>query len=149
MGFSVSGAAAIIFVGLFIAFGTWYTASANSFEQVTEAQQDRTDTVLETQNSHVEIASAEHNPNGNGNLVVIVTNSGATQLSVADTDLLADGEYVTGWADDAIVDGPNPDSDLWLAGDQLNITVSRSAPERVKVVAATGVADTSEVTVVT
>jgi flagellar protein FlaF len=142
MGFSVSGAAAIIFAGMFIAFGMWYTASANSFEQVTEAQTDRADTVLETSNSAVEISATEY---VSGNLTVAVNNTGASQLSVSDTDLLVDGRYEGRW-NESVVAGDDPDTDLWLAGEQLTITVELpEQPDRVKVVAETGVSDTAEV----
>ena len=141
MGFSVSGSAAIIFASMFIAFGMWYTASANSFEQVTEAQNDRADTVLETSNSAVEINSTEYS---SGNLTVEVNNTGATQLSVSETDLLVDGRYEGRW-NESVVAG-DADTDLWLTGEQLTITVELPAqPDRVKVVTETGVSDTAEV----
>jgi flagellar protein FlaF len=141
MGFSVSGSAAIIFASMFIAFGMWYTASANSFEQVTEAQNDRADTVLETSNSAVDINSTEYS---SGNLTVEVNNTGATQLSVSETDLLVDGRYEGRW-NESVVAG-DADTDLWLTGEQLTITVELPAqPDRVKVVTETGVSDTAEV----
>lgn len=142
MGFSVSGAAAIIFVSLFIGFGMWYSAGMNSFERVTDARNDRTDAVLETQNTDVEIVSAEYNRSGTDTLVVTVDNAGAAQLSVSETDLLVDGQYVDGW-DESSVEG-NRETDLWLAGERLTINVTRAeAPGRVKVVADTAVADTN------
>jgi len=142
MGFSVSGAAAIIFASLFIAFGMWYSAGMNSFERVTEAQNDRTDTVLDTRNTDVEIVAAEYNASGTDELSVRIDNTGAAQLSVSETDLLVDGSYEDEWVS-STVDG-NPDTDLWLAGEQLVINVSlAAAPERVKVVSETAVADTN------
>jgi flagellar protein FlaF len=145
MGFSVSGSAAIIFASLFIAFGMWYTASANSFERVTEAQQVRTDGVLETQNTGLEVAAADYNRSGEGDLVVVANNTGTAQLSVSDTDLLVDGRYARNWTASA-VEG-NSGTDLWLAGEQVTVTVAvETAPERVKVVTDTGVSDTLEVT---
>ena len=79
MGFSVSGAAAIIFASLFIAFGMWYSAGMNSFERVTEAQNDRTDTVLETSNTDIEIVSTTYAASED-NLTVRVNNTGTAQL---------------------------------------------------------------------
>jgi flagellar protein FlaF len=146
VGFSVSGSAAIVFASLFIAFGMWYTASANSFERVTEAQQDRTDGVLETRNTGVAVSAADYNQSGDGTLVVAVDNTGTAQLSVSETDLLVDGSYTHNW--NSSVAG-NPDTDLWLAGEQLTITVrvgNGTAPDRIKVVTETGVADSLEVT---
>ena len=141
MGFSVSGSAAIIFASMFIAFGMWYTASANSFEQVTEAQNDRADSVLEMSNSAVEINSTTYS---SGNLTVEVNNTGAAQLSVSDTDLLVDGRYEGRWNESVVAD--DADTDLWLAGEQLTITVELpEQPDRVKIVTETGVSDTAEV----
>lgn len=142
MGFSVSGAAAIIFISLFIGFGMWYSAGMNSFERVTDAQKDRTDTVLDTRNTDIGIVSADYNQSGDDKLVVVVNNTGAAQLSVSDTDLLVDGEYADSW-NESRVEG-NSETDLWLAGEQLTINVTRAdAPGRVKVVADTAVADTN------
>jgi flagellar protein FlaF len=147
MGFSVSGSAAIIFASLFIAFGMWYTAGANSFERVTEAKQDRTDTVLETRNSNVEVVNATYNASGQETLTVEANNTGSAQLSVSETDLLVDGRYEDGWDGSSV--GADPGTDLWLAGEHLTINVSLSTePSRVKLVADTGVADTREVRVV-
>ncbi len=144
MGFSVSGATAIIFASMFIAFGMWYSAGMNSFERVTDAQDDRTDTVLETHNTHVEVVSAEYNASGNDELSVQVNNTGATQLSVSDTDLLVDGTYRESWNTSTVDD--NAGTDLWLAGERLTINVSvATTPERAKVVTDTGVSDTSDV----
>jgi flagellar protein FlaF len=145
MGFSVSGAAAIIFASMFIAFGMWYTAGTNSFERVTEAQDDRSDTVLETRNTDVEIVSTSYNTSGNENVTVRVNNTGAAQLSVSETDLLVDGSYETGWETNATVAGERG-TDLWLAGEQFTINVTKpSRPDRVKVVTDTGVSDTAGV----
>lgn len=144
MGFSVSGAAAVVFVGMFIAFGMWYTASANSFERVTAAQADRTEEVLETRNTDVEVVSATHNGT---HLIVDVNNTGASQLRLSTTDLLIDGRFETGWAGNATVGATaHPDTDLWLSGEELSIVVAESTqPDRVKVVSETGVSDASGV----
>jgi flagellar protein FlaF len=145
MGFSVSGSAAIIFVGMFVAFGMWYTASANSFERVTEAGADRTDGVLDTQNTRIAVTGADYNQTGNETLVVTVDNTGTTQLSVPETDLLVDGRYARDW--NASVGGET-DTDLWLSGEQLTITRevgNGTVPGRVKIVTETGVSDSLEV----
>lgn len=144
MGFSVSGAAAIIFASLFIAFGMWSTAAANSVERVNEAEADRTDGLLEQQNTALAITSATWN---GSHLVVDVENAGASQLRLGPTDLLIDGRYETGWEPGASVAGDGG-TDLWLTGEIATITVSLdSQPDRVKIVTASGVADTAEVSV--
>jgi flagellar protein FlaF len=147
MGFSVSGAAAIIFASMLVAFGMWFTATANSFDQVSESRELRTDGVLESSNTAVEIVSATYNESGNGRLVVDVNNTGAAGLSLNATDLLIDGAFVEGWQPDATVDG-NGGTDLWLAGEQLTVTRDpATAPDRVKIVTPSGVADTGAVEV--
>jgi flagellar protein FlaF len=147
MGFSVSGAAAIIFASMLVAFGMWFTATANSFDQVSESRELRTDGVLESSNTAVEIVSATYNESGNGRLVVDVNNTGAAGLSLNATDLLIDGSFVESWQPDATVDG-NGGTDLWLAGEQLTVTRDpATAPDRVKIVTPSGVADTGAVEV--
>lgn len=144
MGFSVSGAAAIIFASMFIAFGAWYGAASNGFEQVNEARELQADDIRETRNTHVSISSATYDA-GAGQLTVVVDNTGGSQLTLNGTDLLVDGQYVDGWQGDATVEGDGA-TDLWLVGEELTITVARSSqPDRVKVVADTGVSNTSEV----
>lgn len=145
MGFSVSGAAAVIFVGGFIAFGMLYTASANGFEHVAEAEDDRTDGALEQQNTAIEIASASYD-DGADELTVLVDNAGTAQLRLSTSDVLVDGTYATGWRANASAAGQD-DTDLWLSGERATIPVwATSQPDRVKVVTASGVADTAEVT---
>jgi flagellar protein FlaF len=146
MGFSVSGAAAIIFISLFIAFGMWFTAASNTFEQVTEAEEMQADSTLESSNTELEITSATYNESGNRQLVVTANNTGAEGLSLNGTDLLVDGVFVDGWQPDAEVEG-NSGTDLWLSGEQLQITLDRSQPQRVKLVTESGVSATATVEV--
>ena len=141
MGFSVSGSAAIIFVAAFIGFGMFYSATANGFEQVTDAREDQQDRLLEQQNTGISIISATWNSDGNDELVVAVNNTGSTTLSVSDTDLLVDNDYQAGF--ETTVDGDGS-TDVWAPGTQLTITVTSldSRPDRVKVIAENGIADT-------
>jgi flagellar protein FlaF len=144
MGFSVSGSAAIIFVAAFIGFGMFYTASANSIEQINDARADQADRTLDQQNTDIEIVAATWDADGNGDLDVEVENTGATGLSVADTDLLVDGVYRTGYS--TSVEGDS-DTDVWAPQQTLSITVTTlsTQPSDVKVVTENGVADTGVV----
>lgn len=144
MGFSVSGSAAIIFVAAFIGFGMFYTATANSVEQINDARDDRSDRTLDRQNTEIEIVTAVWNASGDDNLDVEVDNAGATELSVEDTDLLVDGVYQTGY--DTSVE-TNSGTDIWAPQQTLTLTVTgrSSQPNNVKVVAENGVADTQVV----
>lgn len=144
MGFSVSGSAALVFAGLFVAFGMWHTATANSFERVSEAEADRTDAVLAQQNTELAIVTASYD-GGADELTIDVENTGATELRLSRTDLVVDGAYVTGWRDGATVDGDGG-TDLWLGGETLTVVLDRtSQPSRVKVITERGVADASGV----
>lgn len=137
MGFSVSASAAIIFVGLVVAFTTVYPAVDNGFERVSAAREDSEDDLLATQNTAIELANVSYD-GGNDTLTVEVNNTGSTALSLADTDLLVDNEYREG---NTSVDG-DAETDVWLPGETLTFEVSVSpAPDRVRVVTEHGVAD--------
>jgi flagellar protein FlaF len=138
MGFSVSGSAAIIFVGLFIAFGMWYTASANTLEQVTDAQEQRADGTLAEKNTAIEIATTNYSTD---TLTVTVNNTGTTTLSLNQTDLVVDNAYQQDWQADATVDG-NSATDLWTGGETLAIEITLTQPpSQVKIITEHGVAD--------
>lgn len=145
MGFSISGAAAIIFASAFVAFGMWYSAAATSFERVSEAQQVETDRVLETRNAAISVWNATYNATTES-LHVRVNNTGATQFRLDDVQLLVDGRFATGWLPNATVAGQGA-TELWFGAEtlSLNHTVG-TAPDRVKVIAGLGAADTAEVT---
>jgi flagellar protein FlaF len=146
MGFSVSGAAAVIFATIFITFGMWFTASANSFERVSEAENAQSDTVLETQNTAISVANVTYNATTD-ELTVTVNNTGASQLTVGKTDLLVDGQYRSGWEEVATVEGV--DTRLWLAGETLTATVTApEEPARIKIVTENGVSVTATEVVV-
>ena len=146
MGFSVSGSAAIIFASLFLAFGMWHTAASNSFERVTDAQGDRTDHVLETANTDINVTSATYDAE-NDTLEIHVDNTGAAQLSLSGTDLLIDGNYEADWQGSADVAGDST-TDVWPPTKDLVVTLGSvtSQPDHVKLVAPSGVAATAEVT---
>jgi len=143
MGFSVSGSVAIVFVGLFIAFGTFYTASTNTMEQVTDARSDWQDRDLDRHNTDIEITAATYN-NTTDRLTVETNNTGAVALSVNETDLIADNEYLI--PDRSDVNG-DAATDIWATGQRLTFNVSLGTqPDRVKVTTGTGVAATEVVT---
>jgi flagellar protein FlaF len=146
MGFSVSGSAAIIFAAMFVAFGMFHSATANGFERVTEAQEDRTDRELTRQNTAITISSAEWNTTGQY-LIVSVKNTGATALDVEDVDLLADNTYING--PDTSVEGDSSTT-VWAPQDtlEINATSPSSDPGQIKIVTGPGVADTHATTTV-
>jgi flagellar protein FlaF len=136
LGFSVSGSAAIVFVGIFLAFSTAYTASANGFERVNDARSAVDEDALEQRNTAIAVSNATYD---NGTLSVTVTNEGATELSVEAVDLLVDNAYRDNFTA-RTVDG-NASTDLWFPGERLYLEVSvPSQPNRIKVVTGPGVA---------
>ena len=145
MGFSVSGATVILFLGIFISFGMAYTAASNGAELVGDSYDQKTDDALTRQNTAISIANANVANTGSGlYLNVTVNNTGSTTLSVNDTDILIDGAYTAHDDMEALdVDG-NAETDLWLPGETLHFNVSvASEPVRAKVVTGPGVSVTT------
>ena len=140
MGFSVSGSAALIFVAAFIGFGMFYSATANSAEMVTEAREDRSDRQLDRTNTAIEITTVNYDTDY---LNITVENTGTTELTVSDVDVLFDNDYQTGYR--TAVEGDTT-TDLWLSQETLaiNATVAPQ-PNRVKIVTGPGVAATEVV----
>lgn len=143
MGFGVSGATAIVFLGLFIAAGTMFTTTATTFEQVDEARDDRQEQLLDRRNTAIAVTSAVYN-NTTNTLNLSVVNEGSTTLSVNGTTVLVDNEYTP--TASARVDGTAA-TDLWEPGETMTLNVSMAEPTRVKVVTEYGVAETGRVTV--
>ena len=146
MGFSVSGSAAIIFLGFLAAFGMVYTAASNGYEQVTDANQRSQEALLDQQNTDIEITNLTFV--NDDTLHIHVNNTGSTSLVVNDTDILVDNEYLTEF-DYKRVDG-DPGRDLWLPGEELHLkytypTNQSNPPEHVRIVSGPGVADSGVV----
>jgi flagellar protein FlaF len=145
MGFSVSGATAILLAASLIAFGMWHSAATDRFERVNDAEQFRADDALAEENTDIEIITATETFAGT-RVSVEVQNTGAGALSLNRTDLFFDNSYETGWQGEVVftdTDGPRT-TDLWLPGETLNITRQKT-PTRVKLVTENGVSDTAVV----
>ena len=153
MGISVSASTAIIVAGLFFAFIAFYPVAANGFERVTAANQDVGERALERQNTDVDVGSATIEDD---ELVVNATNDGTTGQAVSDTTLLVNNEYVPlSDVDTTVRDGDDStaDTDLWLPGETLEVTLtdddlaggSVSDVERVVLVTESGVRDAASV----
>lgn len=144
MGFSVSGATAILFAAMLIAFGMWHSAATDGFERVSAAEQFRADDALAEENTAIELTTARY---VSGTLVVKAKNTGATALSLNRTDIVVDNEYKTGWQGDAEIDDQNLATDMWLPGETFNATFSEGTqPNRVTVATERGVSDSKGVT---
>ncbi|WP_435174441.1 fla cluster protein FlaF [Halorussus sp. AFM4] len=150
MGFSVSGATVVLFLGIVISFGIAHAAVNNGVEAVNDAYRDSADKELSQQNTAIEIADAHvANQGGDLQLNVTVNNTGTTTLSVEDTDILINGTYTSHDSMETLAVDGDTDTDLWLPGESLyfedNLT---SAPVRVKVVTESGVSASAEAEVV-
>lgn len=148
MGFSVSGAAAVIFLSTFIAFGMLYTAADNSFHEVLDAEDDRSDRTLETKNTAINVTSATFHEGGvdeDNEVTIAAENSGATGLSLSGTSLLVDNEFQQGWEANATINDDD-ETDLWLPGETVTITVTVDGePDRISLTTESGVTATAEV----
>ncbi|WP_254830933.1 hypothetical protein [Haloglomus salinum] len=146
MGFSVSGATAIVFLGAVIAFGSAYPAVVDSTEAISQAQGQQSDRMLEQQNSELTVETATYYA-GNDTLTANVSNSGTTALAVGEVDVLVNGTYRDGATVDVV---GNSGSEVWLPGEVLRVEVSATPNTagdelRLKLVTGPGVADATEV----
>lgn len=144
MGISVSASTAIILAGAFIAFGALTPVVSNGFDRVSSAGDAVHDRALDRQNTAVDLANATY---GDGTLTVEANNTGSTSLSVPETVLVADNEFVTLTSTDTAVDG-NGATELWLPGETLTITVDVAQPDRVTLATEYGVRVSGDVVVV-
>ncbi|NHN59171.1 MULTISPECIES: hypothetical protein [Halorussus] len=151
MGFSVSGATVVLFLGIVISFGIAHAAVNNGVEAVNDAYQDSTDKELSRQNTGITIGSAVANT-ASDTLNVSVENTGSSTLSITDTDILINGTYTSHDSMETLeVDG-NDTTGLWLPGETLYFVYDygsdsdfTNAPTRVKVVTDSGVSAAAEV----
>ncbi|GAB7095311.1 hypothetical protein JCM30237_24640 [Halolamina litorea] len=146
MGFSVSGATAVLFVGLLVGAATLYPAVDQYAERTADAANADDERLLTQRNTAIETVNATYNATAD-ELTVAVRNTGASTLSVSKTDLLVDGSYARFSAANTTVSG-DPATDIWAPGQTLRVTLSDPAePSRVKVVSGPGVAVTAPVEV--
>jgi flagellar protein FlaF len=144
MGFSVSGATAVVFVGLLVSAATVYPVLDRTAERRADAVDARDERSLTRQNTAVAVANATYDASADS-LVVEVENRGAAALDVPAVDLLVDGTY----ADATTAVEGDAGTTVWAPGETLTLTyTSVDAPARVKVVTGPGVAVTATVEVV-
>lgn len=138
MGFSTSAATVLIFMGILLSIGIMFPALEGSFEDVSDALDDRDERMLDQRNTDIQVSNVTYNATAD-TLTVDVDNTGAISLGVEETDILLDGEIQTGYA--TSVDGV-ADRSLWAPGETLTVELSdvTSKPNRLKVVTETGIA---------
>ncbi|MFC7177019.1 fla cluster protein FlaF [Halosegnis marinus] len=142
MGFSVSGATAVVFIGLLVSAATLYPAVDRFTERRSDALSANDERALARQNTAVAITNTDSPTLTDDRLTVEIENTGANTLSVDAVDLLVDGEYVT--PDETTVDG-DAATDVWAPGETLVVNVDGLDGNRVKVTTGPGVAATAEV----
>lgn len=145
MGFSVSGSAAIVFIGVIVAAGIAIPSIVGSLGSLAGAHGEQTDRGIEALNTEFKIENTSYNATSN-ELDLRAKNTGSTSLSVNDTSVLVDGEIPSTDNVTTDVEG-NTNANLWLPGETLNVTVERVDPEpdRVKIVTENGIAETAGV----
>lgn len=143
MGFSVSGSAAIVFVGVLLAGSILYPTISNSFDQINTAQSEYNQDVRAMRDTDITIRTASYNKT-NDTLSIVVENTGTTSLTVNNTDVLVDNNYTATYANQS-VEGVS-DANLWLEGENLRIEIeTKDTPNRVKIATRFGVQATAEV----
>lgn len=143
MGFGVSGSAAIIFLGILICTGTLYTTAAGTAESLNDAHDADDERLLERRNTAVNVTSVTYSNNsGDYSVNVTVDNTGTTTLSVNDSSILVNNEYVSRDSyDTATVEGINS-TDVWAPTETLRVKFLVDVePARVKLVTEHGVED--------
>ena len=133
MGFSVSGSAAIIFVGVMVAAGIAVPSLVGSMGALADSQGEQVDRGIDTLNTEFEITSATYDESAE-ELILDLKNTGSTTLTLEGTSVLVDGDLKAG------VTGTG----LWVPGETITVTVSgeTAEPARVKVVTENGIAET-------
>lgn len=141
MGFSVSGAMAVILIGVFVAIAMAFPAAMAGIESIADAHSHQEDQLKSWHNADVELVNATYD-DASETLSVNTTNAGSESLSVQATHLLADGELVAS-PERSIAGDTNVT--VWLPGETLEVTVEEiDHPDRIKVVTDLGLSVTTE-----
>jgi len=147
MGFSVSGATAVIFVGVLVSAAVLYPAVDRYTERRSETMTAHHENILTQQNTAIETTSTTYNTNTN-RLEIAIQNAGSSTLAVSKTDLLIDGEYV-GLATTNTTVANDSTTDIWAPGETLTITMTEPVPpNRIKIITGPGIAVTESVEVI-
>lgn len=155
MGFSVSGATALLFVAFLISFGTFYTATMGAVERVQEAEVETQEQNIETLNTEIELDSAVYNTT-ESELTITANNTGAEPLQPSELSLLVNGTFVSFGDSNVTLSDPSGD-DLWVPQQTLTIIINDDDPDlpdefsfgggdTVKLVTTTEIADTATIT---
>lgn len=151
MGFSTSAAAAIMLIAFLVAAGVLFPAVFAASSDTGDAFASQAELTRDQKNTEIGVQPYE----ADNGLTVTVENEGTTTLSVEDTDLLVNGEFVRPDGTVVITDESElQETDIWSPGTTLELTVTDAtleehgvqSVERVKVVSETGIADATDET---
>ena len=140
MGFSVSGATAVVFIGLLVSAAALYPAVDHYTERHADALAADDERSLTRQNTDIEIAAAATSGDTT-TLTVDIDNTGASTLAVSKVDLLVDGTIVV--PDEAAVDGTTI-TNGGAKGERGKLTGEKGRETCVKITTGRGVAATVE-----
>ncbi|WP_049922545.1 CARDB domain-containing protein [Halopiger djelfimassiliensis] len=148
MGFSTSGAVAVMLIGILVAASVLLPTLFTIGNATGDAFSAQAEQIREQKNTDVTINSAE---NASGTLTVNVTNEGTVTLGISKTTLLVNGDYVSPDNTTVIDDGTETtETRIWPPGTHLELEVDSIGDEvdgnveRVKVVTETAVSDATE-----
>lgn len=149
MGFSTSGAVAVMLIGLMLAAGTLFPTLFAVGSATGDAFSSQSDQIRDQKNTDLEIRSAELE---NDTLTTNVTNEGTVTLELSSTDVLVDGQFVHP-NETTVIDGDRETNEtrLWPPGTELEIVIEDvderfgGDVDRVKVVTETAIADAAAV----
>lgn len=136
MGFSTSGAVAILLIAFFLAASAIVPTVFDISSQTGAAFSAQADQLRDQQQTALEIASVERTDTDDDGtadaLTITATNDGSITLDTDDTDVLVDGYYVSlQAAATEIEDGSEvrPDSRIWAPGTTLTIEIDEATLE--------------------
>lgn len=144
VGFSTSGSAVVVFIGLAIIGNMVFSGSMNGLETVNEARAEETDGLLELQSAAIEFDRARLVLD---TLHIWVNNTGGDDLSVTGTTVLVNGQ-----AFDPVTTRVRGDrtTEIWAPGETLYIVIQDDSftgldSARFRVVTERGIAISVEV----
>lgn len=153
MGISTSGAALLVFAALLVSVGTLQGAAGSALGEVRSAVAAQGQQTRLIQETRLAVASAAFDA-GTNTTTLTIDNVGDTSLRTAETSVLVDGQFVPLASFETVtVDGIEtrrwgPTATLRLVDSDGSLLdrIDDATPDRVKIVAGTGVAAVTEVT---
>lgn len=125
MGLSLSGTAAVVFIGGILIFGTLYPTIRSSTSIVEEAKEEWSDFKNEKIRSNVEIESIKNTSYTN----VTMNNTGDSVLDIRELEILINGEYSTERIVNSTVEENKENTNIWAPDQELTLTLDLEMEE--------------------